>query len=55
MARVDLDRLRAYRGSTIWGDAFRRPRKRRAIAEPSRLPEFERKNAFGEPFDKQKR
>jgi predicted amidohydrolase len=49
--RIDLDRLRAYRRSTIWGDAFRRPHRYRAIAEPARLPEFERKNAFGDLFD----
>ncbi len=55
IARVDLDRLRAYRATTIWGDAFRRPHRYRAIAEPSGLPEFRRKNAFGEPFEARRR
>ncbi len=55
LARVDLDRLRDYRRMTIWGDAFRRPHRYRAIAESSGLPEFQRKNAFGEPFVPAKR
>jgi len=47
---IPLDRLRKIRSESVWGNAFRRPHRYRALSRPRDLPEFRRMNAFGEPF-----
>lgn len=55
IARINLRELREYRKNTIWGNAFRRPRKYKALISEPVEPVFERENAFGRPFDRQVR
>ncbi|WP_230163858.1 carbon-nitrogen hydrolase family protein [Roseomonas sp. CECT 9278] len=49
---IDLDKLRHYRSSCGWGDAFRRPNLYAAIGRPSGLVEFDRRDFLGRPFEK---
>ncbi len=55
IARINLPKLREHQKKTIWGNAFRRPRKYKAIISNKVAPVFERKNFFGQPFDREKR
>ncbi|MCL5005570.1 MAG: carbon-nitrogen hydrolase family protein [Acidobacteria bacterium] len=55
IARINLHELREHRKKTIWGNAFRRPRKYKAIISEKVEPVFERKNFFGQPFDRETR
>ncbi len=55
LADFHLKAMREYRERSIWGDAFRRPRRYRPLAEIHELPVFRRTNAYGERFDKKKR
>ncbi|WP_425400313.1 carbon-nitrogen hydrolase family protein [Aeoliella sp.] len=50
-ASIDLKSLRAYRNSTLWGNAWRRPHRYEKLTEQVNLPIFERKNAYGQPFN----
>jgi predicted amidohydrolase len=52
---LDLDQLRAYRAKTVWGNAFRRPRRYGLLCSQEVGEPFIRKNADGEPFDRSKR
>jgi len=52
MAEVDLDALRGYRRTSIWGDAYRRPQRYGPLIEPSPLPVFERTTIFGQPVNR---
>jgi predicted amidohydrolase len=52
IARINLRELREHRKKTIWGNAFRRPRKYTALISDKVAPVFERKNFFGQPFDR---
>jgi predicted amidohydrolase len=46
LASFDLDAVRAYRGRETWGNAYRRPRLYRALAEDDEaLPPFVRRDA----------
>ncbi len=55
IARIDLRNMRAHRKKTIWGNAFRRPRKYKMLLSENVAPVFERNNFFGQPFDREKR
>lgn len=52
IAPINLPELREYREKTIWGNAFRRPRKYKELISENVEPVFKRKNAFGQPFDR---
>jgi predicted amidohydrolase len=45
LARLDLDRLRAYRAHEVWGNAFRRPRLYSGLIDESVAPPFHRDSA----------
>ncbi len=55
IASFDIHDLREYRKKTIWGGAFRRPQRYSEIVKQAELPEFQRKNAFGEKFEQTER
>ena len=50
-ADVDLGALRFHRERTLWGNAWRRPENYKALTEKHHLPVFQRKDAYGTPFD----
>lgn len=52
LAELDLDALREYRGSTIWGNAFRRPHKYGLLTSMDVAEPFGRDNGLREPFDR---
>jgi predicted amidohydrolase len=45
VADFDLDRLRAYRASEVWGNAFRKPGSYGSLISPEVLPPFVRPEA----------
>ena len=45
VADFDLDRLRDYRASEVWGNAFRKPRSYAGLTSPDVLPPFVRPEA----------
>jgi predicted amidohydrolase len=55
IARLNLRELREYRKKTIFGNAFRRPRKYNRMTEDDVDPVFARNDSFGHPFDRQTR
>lgn len=55
LASFDIAVLRKHRKDTIWGDAYRRPHRYRAILYSQKPPVFERNNAFGDKFEADKR
>jgi N-carbamoylputrescine amidase len=55
LADLDLEKLRAHRAKTIWGNAFRRPHRYRLLCSPEVGQPFVRRNADGELFDRTKR
>jgi predicted amidohydrolase len=52
IARLDLQALREYRQTTIWGNAFRRPRKYKALMSENVDAVFARKDFVNRPFDR---
>lgn len=50
LATFDLEAMRQYRATTIWGNAFRRPHRYHMLTDTGKAPVFERKNGFGQPF-----
>jgi predicted amidohydrolase len=52
---LDLDKVRAHRATTIWGNAFRRPHRYGLLVSQEVDEPFVRKNADGEPFDRSRR
>lgn len=50
IARFDMEKIRAYRGKTIYGNAFRRPQKYPLLTSPSVDTTFIRNNGLGEKF-----
>ena len=50
-ADVDLNALRFHRERTLWGNAWRRPQSYQALTVKHQLPVFQRKDAYGQPFD----
>lgn len=55
LARIDLDRLRAYRSAEAWGNAFRRPHRYGLLASAEVRPPFVRVDRDGRPYPRQKR
>jgi predicted amidohydrolase len=55
IAEFDLDKIRAYRQKTIWGNAYRRPGKYKALTSSGVESPFIRMNGKGEVFDRDKR
>ena len=51
----DLAGARAYRKMCIWGDAFRRPHRYGMLTQDVKLPEFQRIDAWGRPYDRNAR
>jgi predicted amidohydrolase len=47
---VVMASVRDFRKRGLWGNAFRRPHRYRALAEPTEIEVFARTNAFGEAF-----
>jgi len=55
LAEFNVDEIREIRRKTIWGDAFRRPHRYKALTEFHKLAVFERTDALGRKFDPRKR
>lgn len=55
VARIHLRELREYRKKTIWGNAFRRPRKYTTMISDHVDPVFQRRDFFGQEFDRRTR
>jgi predicted amidohydrolase len=55
IARLNLRELREYRKETIFGNAFRRPRKYKEMVADNVAPAFARNDFLGRPFDRQVR
>lgn len=51
-ADFDIPRLRAYRETTIWGNAYRRPARYPLLIAPDVRAPFVRKTALGQPFER---
>ena len=54
-ADIDLGELRRYRKETIYGNAFRRPRKYELLESPEVDSVFRRNNVLGKPFNRLER
>jgi hypothetical protein len=52
---VDLSETRAYRATTTWGNAFRRPHRYALLCSPRVEEPFLAKNGDGEPFERSRR
>ena len=55
LAEFNLQEVREYRDWTFWGNAYRRPRKYGLILSEEVREPFQRKDAYGRPFDNTKR
>ena len=55
LATFDLEKLRAHRKKTIWGNAFRRPHRYGLLTSLDVAAPFVRKNAFDQPFNRVER
>ena len=55
MAEFDLEEIRSYRQSSIWGNAFRRPQRYGPLSSMDVDEVFLRENALGERFLRSKR
>jgi len=55
MVQFDIDKIRARRRKTIYGNAYRRPLKYNALISTRVDSVFMRKNGLGEDFDREKR
>jgi predicted amidohydrolase len=55
IAEFDLDALRTYRETTIWGNAFRRPHRYGLLTSMAVETPFQRYNGDGIPFDRSQR
>lgn len=51
----EMEHIRNFRQTSIWGDAFRRPHRYKALIQSDKLDVFKRDNAFGEPFKAEER
>ncbi|MBN1126328.1 MAG: carbon-nitrogen hydrolase family protein [Sedimentisphaerales bacterium] len=51
IATFDMESLRQRRRNSIWGNAFRRPRRYKAMLSAEKDDVWKRNNAFGEPFN----
>ena len=55
LAKFDLEKLREYRNSTIWGNAFRRPHRYGLVTSSEVDAPFVRHNVFDERFNRASR
>jgi predicted amidohydrolase len=55
VAKVNLRDLREYRKTTLFGNAFRRPRKYKRLIADDTEPAFARTDFLGKPFDRRNR
>jgi N-carbamoylputrescine amidase len=55
VARLNLRELREYRKTTLWGNAYRRPRKYKRLIADDLDPVFARTDYLGQPFDRRSR
>lgn len=55
MAGFDLEALREYRSTTVWGNAYRRPHRYGPLTSMDVEEPFGRDNAFDRPFDRAER
>jgi predicted amidohydrolase len=55
MAEISLSATREHRKKTVWGNAWRRPRKYKKLISDDVDPVFERKDFYGKPFDRESR
>jgi predicted amidohydrolase len=55
IARINLEKTREIRKTTLMGNAFRRPRKYKRLISDDLDPVFSRADFFGQPFDRQTR
>jgi hypothetical protein len=55
MATFDLDKLRQYRSTTYWGNAYRRPHRYGLLTSMEVAGPFERSNGLGQPFERGQR
>lgn len=50
MAEFDLEKLRAHRQKSIWGNAYRRPHRYHALIEQASEEVWRRKDGYGNPW-----
>jgi N-carbamoylputrescine amidase len=56
MAGFDLEKLREYRSTTVWGNAYRRPHRYGLLTSMDAEGPFkDRKDGFGKPWDRAQR
>ncbi len=55
LATFDIDKIRAVRSKSIWGNAYRRPLKYKLLTSGQVDTVFDRKNGKGELFNRMKR
>ena len=55
MADIDLPAVRFQRQHGIWGNAWRKPHRYQALTEKVDLTVFQRKDAYGNPYDPARR
>jgi predicted amidohydrolase len=55
MATFDLDKLREYRSTTFWGNAYRRPHRYGLLTSAAVDEVFKRNNGLEEPFRREER
>jgi predicted amidohydrolase len=55
IAHLNLRELREYRKTTLWGNAYRRPRKYKRLIADDLDPVFARTNFLGQSFDRRTR
>lgn len=55
LARFDLGELRKRRGTTIWGNAYRRPHRYGLLGSTDKEPVWKRADGNGQPYDATKR
>ena len=51
LARFDMEKIRAARGKSIWGNAYRRPHRYAPLLSPERDPVWNRTDGNGNPYD----
>ena len=54
-ARFDLDELRSWRRTEVWGGAYRRPHLYGKLVSDAVAEDFRRRDAAGRPFDSRPR
>ena len=55
MAAFDMEKLRARRAKSIWGNAYRRPHRYRALVSPEKESIWQRTDGYGKPWNARER